>query len=52
MVIQELSLVSVGMTNKSAANLFRNLRDMPSLRKLDVSSGDGTLKNKITSEGI
>jgi len=44
--------MSVGISNKSAAILFKNMRFMLTLKKLNLSSIEGTFRNKITSEGI
>jgi hypothetical protein len=52
MEVEELSLISVGISNKSAVNLFANLSGKTCFKKLNISSVEGTLKNKITSEGI
>jgi Ran GTPase-activating protein (RanGAP) involved in mRNA processing and transport len=50
--IKELSLVSVGIGNKEASILFEALAVRLSIKKLNVSSIEGILKNKITSEGV
>jgi hypothetical protein len=43
--------MSVGITNKSASYLFVSLTGKPSFKKLNISSLEGTLKNKVTVEG-
>jgi purine-nucleoside phosphorylase len=50
--LQELSLMSVGMSNKGAIHLFKNLAKKFTIRKLNVSSTEGAIKNKITAEGV
>lgn len=51
MEVEELSLMSVGITNKSASSLFASLSGKSSFKKLNISSLEGTLKNKVTVEG-
>ena len=50
--IEELSLVSVGMNNKTATSLFKAITVRSTLKKLNISSKESSLKNKITAEGI
>lgn len=45
-------MISVGITNKSAVNLFASLKGKNLFKKLNISSVEGMLKNKITAEGI
>jgi len=52
MEVEELSLMSVGITNKSALCLFTSLSGKSTFKKMNISSVEGTLKNKITIEGI
>lgn len=50
--IHELSLVSVGIGNKEASILFEALSVRATIKKLNLSSLEGVMKNKITSEGV
>lgn len=50
--LQELSLMSVGMSNKGAIHLFKNLAKKFTIRKLNISSTEGAIKNKVTAEGV
>lgn len=47
--LKELSLVSVGMTNTGAAALFNTLKEVTSLMKLNISTGESINKNKLSS---
>jgi hypothetical protein len=50
--IHELSLVSVGIGNKEASILFEALSVRATIKRLNISSIEGVMKNKITSEGV
>lgn len=49
--LKELSLVSVNMTNTGAAYLFNTLKDVPTLMKFNISTGETINKNKLSLEG-
>jgi len=44
--------MSVGMGNKGAAALFTGLWINCTIKKLNISSMECTIKNKVTAEGI
>lgn len=50
--IIDISMVSVGIGNKEADVLIQALAVRASIKKLNLSSVEGVLKNKITSEGV
>jgi Ran GTPase-activating protein (RanGAP) involved in mRNA processing and transport len=49
--LKELSLASVNMSNYGASVLFITLKEVPTLLKLNVSTGESINKNKLSSEG-
>ena len=42
----------MGLSNKGADKLFKAIKIRGSLKKLNISSNDGLVKNKITAEGV
>jgi hypothetical protein len=49
--LKELSLVSVNMGNAGATVLFITLKEVPTLVKLNLSTGEPINKNKMTVDG-